>query len=131
MENITLYPVWREAIKQLLASGLTYGSMLTKNRIVVLCELPELLRAHAMLMVSNFDGSYRIVAPQDQTGYAVEAGARSIAKEMRRMALAVQYTNLSMLDDQQRRKNADAQAKIAMLAGMMHKGSAELRQVVD
>src|SRR6266403_2917497 len=112
MENITLFPIWKEAIKVLLSCGLTYGSTIEKRRIVALCELgepttipekeefdlnylravseikEELLLVHNMLMVSNYDSTYRIVLPRDQTAHAIETGGKAIQKEMRRMELA-------------------------------------------
>lgn len=150
MEEVKLYPVWKQAVKELIASGLTYGSALDKQRIIDLCALkrPEtlaqkerfdlrlmtciceikdaLLADHQMLLASNRDGSYRVVAPKEQTQFAIEQGAKAIQKEMRRMALGVQHVNTSLLDSEQRRKNSDAQAKISMLAGMQRTARKEL-----
>lgn len=148
--ELKLFPAWKNAVKTLIASGLTYGSVVTKTQLVTLCELTpptkleekdafdlqlmgcianikeQLLLAHQMLLVSNHDGSYRIVHPKDQTDYAVATGTKAIAKEITRMALNVQHTNTALLDHDQRRRNTDAQAKIAMLAGMTQKSKHDL-----
>lgn len=152
--ELKLFPAWKNAVKTLLANGLTYGSNVAKTHLVKLCELTpptkleekdafdlqlmscivsikeQLLLAHQMLLVSNHDGSYRIVHPKDQTTYAVSTGTKAIAKEIQRMALSVQHTNTALLDHDQRRRNTDAQAKITMLAGMAQKSKHDLIGVV-
>lgn len=155
MEEVKLYPAWKQAVKTLIESGLTYGSTLEKDRIIELCELKRpvtidqkerfdlrlmncifeikdaLLTDHKMLLATNRDGSYRVLSPKDQTQYAVEHGAKAIAREMQRMAISVQNVNLSLLDSEQRRKNSDAQAKISMLAGMQRQARNELSSIVS
>ncbi len=155
MEELKLSPPWKQAVKELIDAGLTYGSTVEKAQIVKLCDLAEpttiaekerfdlkllaatadikeaLLIDHQMMLVTNRDGSYRVVAPKDQTAFAVDHGARAIAREIQRMAVSVQYTNTALLDDTQRKQNADAQAKISMLAGMQKLTNRELRQIVE
>ena len=155
MEDFKLSPPWKNAVKALIEAGLTYGSTVEKERIIDLCDLVRpttieekdrfdlrllqctgeikeaLLMEHHMMLVTNRDGSYRVVAPKEQTAYAVDCGARSIAKELQRMACGVQYVNTALLDDTQRKQNADALAKISMLAGMQKLANRELRQIVE
>jgi len=150
MENFNLFPAWKQCVKTLLESGLTYGSTVRKDAIASMCNLVEpttiaekseydlqllsfiseirktLLTDHQMLLATNYDGSFRIIEPREQTAFAIECGAKSIAREMRRMSEGVQYVNTSLLNQDERRKNADAQAKISMLAGMQSSKNQEL-----
>lgn len=153
--ELRLFPLWREAVKRMLAAGLTYGSTIEREQIAKLCEIrqptsiaeaekyslallrctsaikEELLVEHNMLLATNNDGTYRVIAPKDQTGYAIRRGVGAIAKEMQNMALMVQHTDVAKLTDEERRKNADAQAKISTLADMVRTGRGELRKITE
>ena len=155
MEEVKLHPPWKQAVRSLLAGGLTYGGTVTKDQIVELCDLKRpltmaqkerfdlrvmscvhdikeaLLTHHQMLLATNRDGSYRVLAPGEQTQYAVEQGAKAIAREMQRMAVGVLHVNHGLLNSEQRRKNSDAQAKISMLAGMQRHARSDLARIVN
>lgn len=153
MEQTTLYPAWKQAVKVLLDEGLTYGSTVSRKRLAELCQVrpPEsiddvrrydlelltciteikdtLLTAQCMLLVSDNKGSYVVIAPESQTQYAVDSGIKSIGREMKKMAMAVSFTRTELLSNEERARNADAQAKISMLAGMMKVQNKELRKI--
>ena len=153
MDQTTLYPAWKQAVKVLLDEGITYGSTVSRKRLADLCQVrpPEsiedvrrydlelltciteikdvLLTAHCMLLVSDNKGSFVVIAPESQTQYAVETGVKSIGREMKKMAMAVSFTRTELLSDVDRAKNADAQAKISMLAGMLKVQNKELRKI--
>ena len=153
MQETTLYPAWKQAVKVLLDEGITYGSTVSRKRLADLCQVrpPEsiedvrrydlelltciteikdvLLTAHCMLLVSDNKGSFVVIAPESQTQYAVETGVKSIGREMKKMAMAVSFTRTELLSDVDRAKNADAQAKISMLAGMLKVQNKELRKI--
>ena len=153
MDQTTLYPAWKQAVKILLDEGITYGSTVSRKRLADLCQVrpPEsiedvrrydlelltciteikdvLLTAHCMLLVSDNKGSFMVIAPESQTQYAVETGVKSIGREMKKMAMAVSFTRTELLSDADRAKNADAQAKISMLAGMLKVQNKELRKI--
>lgn len=153
MSETTLYPAWKQAVKTLLDEGITYGSTISRKRIAEMCQVrpPEsiedvrrhdlelltciteikdvLLTAHCMLLISDNKGSFVVIAPESQTQYAVDTGIRSIGKEMRKMAMAVSFTKTNLLSDADRAKNADAQAKISMLAGMLKVQNKELKKI--
>lgn len=153
MQNTKLFPAWKEAIRKLLDSGVTYGSTIKRKHLIDLCQVnpPQsiedvrrydlevlkciteikdtLLTAHCMLLVSDHAGNFMVIAPESQTQYAVEAGVKAITKEMKRMAMGVSFTKTDLLTDTQRAKNSDAQAKISMLAGMMSKEQKELKRI--
>jgi hypothetical protein len=154
-ENPKLFPAWKQAVRTLLDGGLTYGSVLKRSYISTLCDVPppvdikdvrrydlELLRciteikdilltAHCMLMVSDHAGNYIIIEPESQTQHAVDIGVRAIGREMKRMAMGVSFTKTELLTDEGRRKNADAQAKISQIAGMLTLEKRELQQIAD
>lgn len=153
MEQTTLYPAWKQAVKVLLDEGLTYGSTVSRKRLAELCQVrpPEsiddvrrydlelltciteikdtLLTAQCMLLVSDNKGSFVVIAPESQTQYAVDSGIKSIGREMKKMAMAVSFTRTELLSNEERARNADAQAKISMLAGMMKVQNKELRKI--
>lgn len=155
MEETSLFPAWKQAVKVLLDEGITYGSTITRKRIAELCNVrppkdiddvrrhdlellqcvseikDTLLTAHCMLLVSDNKGAYVVIAPESQTQYAVETGVKAIGREMKRMAMAVSFTKTELLTDEERRRNADAQAKISMLAGMISTRGKELNQITS
>jgi hypothetical protein len=154
MQEATLFPAWKQAVKILIDEGITYGSTISRKRISELCNVrpPEsiedvrrhdlellqctseikdiLLTAHCMLLVSDNKGSYVVIEPESQTQYAVDTGIKAIGREMKRMAMSVSFTKSEMLTDSGRAKNADAQAKISMLAGMMKLKNKELQNAI-
>jgi hypothetical protein len=154
-ENPKLFPAWKQAVRTLLDGGLTYGSVLKRSYISTLCDVPppvdikdvrrydlELLRciteikdilltAHCMLMVSDHAGNYIIIEPESQTQHAVDIGVRAIGREMKRMAMGVSFTKTELLTDEGRKKNADAQAKISQIAGMLTLEKRELQRIAD
>jgi hypothetical protein len=155
MSDTTLFPAWKQAVRTLLGEGLTYGSVVSRKRIAELCEVrppqsiedvrrhdlelltaiteikDSLLTAHCMLLVADHKGSFVVIAPESQTSYAVNSGVKAIGKEMRKMAMAVSFTRTELLTNDERAKNADAQAKISMLSGMMHSQNKELQQIAE
>jgi hypothetical protein len=155
MSNTSLFPAWKQAVRTLLGEGLTYGSVVSRKRISELCEIrppqniddvrrydlelltaiteikDSLLTAHCMLLVADHKGSFIVIAPESQTSYAVNSGVKAIGKEMRKMAMAVSFTRTELLTNDERAKNADAQAKISMLSGMMHSQNKELQQIAE
>lgn len=140
MDELQLSPPWRDALKRLLDGGLTYGHTVSKDEIARLLDLKQpvtaedgkefdlamlrgvtciresLLRNQMMYLRSMRDGSYLVVMPQDQTGFAVDSGVQDISRALKKMALGLAYTNTDLLTDEGRRENVDAQAKVAKLA---------------
>jgi hypothetical protein len=155
MTEPTLFPAWKQAVRVLLDEGLTYGSTVTRKRLADLCQVrqPEsiedvrrydlelltciteikdvLLTAHCMLLVTDNKGAYVVIAPESQTQYAVDNGIKAIGREMKKMSMAVSFTKTELLSDADRAKNADAQAKIAMLAGMVKTKGADLLELSE
>jgi hypothetical protein len=154
-QETTLFPAWRQAVRDLLDEGITYGSTISRKRIAEMCQVQPptsiedvrrhdlellqcvteikdiLLTAHCMLMVADHKGSFVIIAPESQTEYAVSTGIKAISREMKKMAMGVSFTKTELLSAPERAKNADAQAKISMLAGMVKSQNMELQNLTE
>lgn len=154
-QETTLFPAWRQAVRDLLDEGITYGSTISRKRIAEMCQVQPptsiedvrrhdlellqcvteikdiLLTAHCMLMVADHKGSFVIIAPESQTEYAVNTGIKAISREMKKMAMGVSFTKTDLLSAPERAKNADAQAKISMLAGMVKSKNIELQNLTE
>lgn len=152
-EEANLFPAWKQAVKDLIDEGITYGSTISRKRIAEMCNVrpPEsiedvrrhdlelltciteikdtLLTAHCMLLASDNKGSFVVIAPESQTEYAVSTGIKAIGREMKKMAMGVSFTKTDLLSAPERAKNADAQAKISMLAGMMKAQGKDLQKI--
>ena len=153
MQEPSLFPAWKQAVRTLLGEGLTFGSSISRKRIAQLCEIQPpkdiedvrrhdlellqaitdikdaLLTAHCMLLVTDNKGGYIVIAPESQTQYAVDTGVKAIGREMKKMAMAVSFTKTELLSATDRAKNADAQAKISMLGGMLRTQNRELQKI--
>ena len=154
-QETTLFPAWRQAVRDLLDEGITYGSTISRKRIAEMCQVQPptsiedvrrhdlellqcvteikdiLLTAHCMLLVSDNKGSFVVIAPESQTEYAVSSGIKAISREMKKMAMGVSFTKTDLLSAPERAKNADAQAKISMLAGMVKSQNMELQNLTE
>jgi hypothetical protein len=154
-QETTLFPAWRQAVRDLLDEGTTYGSTISRKRIAEMCNVQPptsiedvrrydlelltciteikdvLLTAHCMLLVSDNKGSFVVIAPESQTQYAVSSGIKAISREMKKMAMGVSFTKTDLLSAPERAKNADAQAKISMLAGMVKSQNMELQNLTE
>jgi hypothetical protein len=153
--SMGLFPTWKEAVRVLLDGGLTFGATVTRAHLAKLCDIKPatsvedvrrydlevldgvykireaLLTNHCMLLVSDGKGGFTVVNPEDQTRIAVDAGTKAMKREMGRMAKGVSFIRSDMLTDDQRAQNADAQAKISLLAGMVLPASRELLGLVN
>lgn len=66
------------------------------------------------LVLQNVRGEgYRIVPPTEQTGWAMDRAHHEFGKAFSRAHMRLTHVRLSELTDEQRRQNADAQAKLA------------------
>lgn len=150
MTDVRLFPAWKHAIKVLIDEGLDFGASITRARLIELCEIAPpisiddvkrhdlevlqcvsairdaLLTAHSMDLISDGRGGYTVALPRDQTAGAIAHGLRVIGKEMRRMAMRTSFVRQDMLTDEERSKNADAQAKISRLSDLMTGPRSEL-----
>lgn len=139
-----LAPAWKHALRELVGRGLADGSIIEKAELAELFGLTqpvtaadqeryqldfmrsftrlrdELLEEHRLaLRTMHGEGSYQVVPPNEQTDLAMDEGMRELKRSMRKMARTLAFVRHERLTDEERRKNADAQAKAAMLAGMV------------
>jgi len=142
--ELRLSPAWKHALGVLLERGLTDGQIIEKAELVRLFGLKtpqtaaeqerfqldfmrqflelrdELLEEHRLaLRTMHGESSYQVIPPMEQTDHAMGEGLRDMRRAARRMARTLAFVRHEQLTDEERRKNADAQAKAAMLAGMI------------
>lgn len=142
--EIRLSPAWKHALKVLMERGLADGTVIRKEELTELFGLrrpvtaqdqerfqlefmqhfnelrDELLEEHRIALRTMFgEGAYEVVPPGDQTELAMKDGMRDLRRSMRKMTRTLAFVRHEELTDEQRRQNADAQAKAAMLAGMI------------
>ena len=145
-QHTELFPAWRQALKVLLERGLENGDVLKKSELIALFGLKqpvtaeqqerfqldflrqfgelrdELLEEYRIALRTMFgESSYEVVPPNDQTDLAMSEGDREIKRALRRQARTLAFVRHDELTDEERKKNADAQAKTAMLASMIRK----------
>lgn len=139
-----LSPPWKHALRLLLTRGITNGDVITKAELVEMFGLrqpvtaadqerfqldfmrqfaelrDELLEEHRIaLRTMHGESSYEVVPPAEQTALAMSAGEKELKQAIRKMTRTLAFIRHDELTDSQRRSNADAQAKAAMLAGMV------------
>jgi len=142
--EMRLSPPWKRALRVLVERGLEYGQVIHKSELCELFGLPEpitapvqknfdlefshqfsalreeLLEKHRLdLRTMLSESSYEVVPPSVQTGLALSEGLQELRLATRKMARRLTCIRHEELTDDERRKNADAQAKAAMLNGMI------------
>jgi hypothetical protein len=145
-ENIvSLFPIWKQAVQDFLSEGLQPGQMVTHQWLNEHFRLDEpktvedykrhqfaflqnmdafrecLLEAYSIALRSRPGQGYEIVAPEQQTAYAVEQGMRRVKRELNWMADHLVNVDHSKLTNDQRKQNADALARAAMMKQMFRK----------
>lgn len=144
-DRTRLYPAWRQAEADLIAQGMTFGSIVTtewleaafglreartiseyqKNELVFLRQVTalreSLLETRKMMLVSEPGVGYRVVLPEEQTRMAMHVRTREIKNAMAKLLREVSNVDLSKLSDAQRKDNADALAKLGALRSTMRK----------
>lgn len=144
MTDVRPFPEWRYALQVILERGIDYGSIIKKSELIELFGLKqpktaeeqekfqldfmryfsdfrdELLEEHRLALRTMWgDGSYQVIHPADQTEAAVNEGAKEMRRALRKMTKTLVFVRHEELTAEQQKQNADAQAKAAMLAGMV------------
>ncbi len=146
--EVKLYPAWRQAEADLLASGMTYGSIVAddwlrsafglpprksertvaefeKNELVFLRQITalkeSLLEGRKMLLVDEPGVGYRVALPEEQTKLSMHRRTREVKSAMAKLVREVTNVNVQLLTDDQRKENADAIAKLGALRAVMRK----------
>jgi hypothetical protein len=147
MEDATtkLYPAWRQAEADLLANGLTYGSIITRdaldalfgikpattvqqhisNELVYLRQCTalrdSLLENRKMMLVSEPGVGFRVAMPEEQTKLAMHQRTREVKAAMQKLVREIANVETTLLTDDQRKENTDAKAQIGALRTMVRK----------
>lgn len=140
-----LYPAWKQAERDLLAGGLTYGSLITdewlestfgleapktiaefeRNQLMRLNQQQQLfdslLENHRMMVERVKGVGYTVLPPERQTSVAMDRRGREVKSALSKMAREISFVNTAMLTDSQRKENSDAQAQMGALRALMRK----------
>ena len=141
----TLYPAWRQAEADLLAQGVTYGSLITREwldaafgirepRTIAEAERAQLVRLsqtqalrdsllqnHRMMLRPTKGVGFTVVPADQQTRVAMDDRTREVKSALSKLAREISHVDLTKLDDAQRKENTDAQAKLGALRSMFRK----------
>lgn len=155
-EPLRLYPAWRQVEAELLAAGLQDGATIPMQYLrkalgvqdpreldgdEALREQLQFNRAMGWLcdsLLKNYriklrvvpTVGYMVVPPDEQTFLAVKERGAEMQNALRRGLDEVTYVRTELLNDQQRRENADAQAKLAALSSVA-KGTLQQPQLTE
>lgn len=140
--TISLHPRWRQVVVDLLEDGLTDGKVIPKALLADLLGLVEpttaeqqkvyglrllsataeirreLLERHSIHLRADGKGNLVVTPPESQTDVVMRDGQRDLQRTMSRMVDGVSHIRTESLSHDARRKNADAQAKLAALMSM-------------
>lgn len=147
MEDITLFPAWRQAVKDFTDAGISDGDILPhswleerfgmvqldENEAMTPSEFQdrqfawlrnleafraELLEKHQIFLSSIPGRGYRVVPVREQTAVAQEKFEKEAKKAYRRAATTLKHVRMDELSEAERKENSDAIARLAMLRGM-------------
>ena len=145
MSEVKLHPAWRQAESDLLAQGVTYGSLITqdwldaafgitpastiaqhqRNELIRLRQFQELaaslLENYRMMLAPVRGVGYSVVPPDQQTAVSMRRRTKEIRSAMAKMLREVKYVNDALLTDAQRKEHTDATAKLGQLRSMLRK----------
>lgn len=106
-------------VAELPADALCRVGDYQKERLIFMGHMERFQKALAEeydLILQNVRGQgYRIMPPAEQTGWTMDQGQREMTRALNKMHLRLTHIRLAELTDDQRRQNADAQAKLAAL----------------
>jgi hypothetical protein len=144
-DGFSLHPAWKQAEADLLADGLTYGSVISDKWLDAAMGVPKpatlhqaeaymrarltfrthlfnsLLTNHMMMVNRVKSEGYVVVQPAQQTRIAMERRTAEMKHAITKMAREVSHVDVTQLTDAQRAENTNAQAKIGMLRSMVRK----------
>lgn len=143
---IQQYPAWREAIKAFMQERFAPGDTLTfdwlyknflidrpsptssladaqKAELAFLSQFKQfeetLLTEHRIALTNVRGVGHRVVPAAEQTQWAESQGLAEIRKAVRKLSDRLTNVDLVQLTASQRKENADALARMAMMAGMI------------
>lgn len=149
-EDVQLYPVWRQAVKDFMAAEVAPGYVLPHEWLEAHFGMEplqesaaytaetfrrrqfewlrnfeafrsELLEEHQICLISEHGQGYRVVPPGEQTNVALRKFEQEIKRSFRVAALRTRHVQLDALTAEERKENIDGIAKLSMLRGMQRK----------
>ena len=147
LDNVELYPSWRQALVAFREAGYAYGDTLPhtwlyeqfdcsglldpnitwqaaqKLQLRLLSQFTpfrETLLDQEQIDLQSIPGvGYELVPPADQTGRAVKDTIKEINKAMRKGIARASSVNTALLTTEQRREHTDNLTRLGMLRRMM------------
>lgn len=147
IDNVELYPSWRQALVRFRESGLTYGDTLLHTWLYEQFECEALAEPNKisadqyiklrLKLLGQFDPfretlldqdqidlqsipgvGYELVPPADQSARALKDTIRDVNKAIRKGVARGTGVNTALLTTEQRREHADNLARLGMLRQM-------------
>lgn len=139
---LRLYPAWRQAEQDLLAMGLRDGEVVSmewlkaafgivdatdvaehdRNRMLFNSQIGELkaslLEGHRIDLRLVDGVGYMVVPPDQQTERAMKDRGAEVTRSLVQLSRQLLFVRSEQLTEDQRRANADAQAKVGQLLAM-------------
>lgn len=140
-----LYPAWRQVEADLLATGITYGSLITdewldeafgikppktiaeykRAELIRLSQIESLkeslLENHRMLLARVKSVGYTVLPPEQQTRHVMDNRMREVRAAFGKLNRELTFVDVAALNDAQRKENSDALAKLGMLRSFVRK----------
>jgi hypothetical protein len=145
MDNISLYPLWKQALQEFIASGPQSGNIIDeawkiKHFGIKIPTCVDDVARYQLDMLAAFSafssallteyqiylrpagkGSHVVVPPAEQTDDAWNKRVKEISRSMNSLRVELFHVNVGELTDEQRRGNSDKQSKAAMMTAMFRK----------
>lgn len=140
--SVRLFPAWRQAERDLIAMGLRDGEVVPmawlkaafgivdatdvtehdRNRMLFNAQIGELkaslLEGHRIDLRVVDGVGYMVVPPDQQTDRALKDRGAEITRSLVQLSRQLTFVRSEQLTENQRRANADAQAKVGQLLSM-------------
>ena len=140
--DVRLYPPWRQAEHDLLAMGMRDGEVVSmawlkaafgivdatdvaqhdRNRMLFNAQIGELkaslLEGHRIDLRVVDGVGYMVVPPDQQTDRAMKDRGAEVTRSLVQLSRQLLFVRSDQLSEDQRRANADAQAKVGQLLSM-------------
>jgi hypothetical protein len=143
--DFKLYPAWRQVQAELIAGGLSDGSIITDEYLMQAFGLQPpttiaeaernrglfnfqagqlrdgLLRDNCIMLQRVPNIGYVVIPPGEQTSVAMRDGSADIMRAFERAAAQVHYVRVDALTEDERKENANAAAKLGALGTILRK----------
>ncbi len=151
MSEVQLYPVWKEAVRQVAGRKLEPGTILTEDELYALFQMQkpelysyqqgqslklkffsafkkfeeELLVEHHIALKNVVGVGYQVVPPNQQGRWGYSETLREIRQAFKKGKARVLSVNLDALSAEERKTHADYVAKMSVIHGMIARRNIE------